>query len=120
MRIAIVNDMPMAVEALRRALEPLFVKYGVNVVLSGHEHFYERIKPQKGIAYFISGAAGQLREGNIKVTAITAAGYDRGRHFMLFELLGDELYFEAVSDQGEAIDSGVIHRVRPGPMSPSR
>ena len=27
-------------------------KHGVNVVFAGHEHFYERIKPQKGIHYF--------------------------------------------------------------------
>ena len=32
----------------RELLEPVFLKHGVNVVLSGHEHFYERIKPQKG------------------------------------------------------------------------
>ena len=31
---------------LRVTLEPLFVKYGVNVVYSGHDHIYERIKPQ--------------------------------------------------------------------------
>ena len=36
-------------ELQREQLEPVFVKHGVNVVLSGHEHFYERIKPQKGI-----------------------------------------------------------------------
>ena len=47
-------------------LEPLFVKYGVNVVFSGHDHVYERIKPQKGIYYFVSGAAGQLRKGNMQ------------------------------------------------------
>jgi 3',5'-cyclic AMP phosphodiesterase CpdA len=35
--------------ALRDQLEPLFLKYGVDVVLAGHEHFYERLKPQKGI-----------------------------------------------------------------------
>jgi hypothetical protein len=51
---------------LREVVEPIFVKYGVNVVLAGHEHFYERIKPQKGIYYFISGAGGKLREGNVK------------------------------------------------------
>jgi hypothetical protein len=37
---------------LRAVLEPLFVKYGVNVVFAGHEHFYERLKPQQGIYYF--------------------------------------------------------------------
>ena len=46
-------------------LEPLFLKYGVDVVLAGHEHFYERIKPQKGIYYFISGGAAKLREGDV-------------------------------------------------------
>ena len=34
---------------LRVMLEPIFVKYGVNVVFSGHDHVYERVKPQKGI-----------------------------------------------------------------------
>ena len=48
-----------------RRSSPLFVKHGVDVVLTGHEHFYERIKPQNGIHYFISGAAGQLRGANI-------------------------------------------------------
>ena len=48
---------------LRVLLEPIFVKHGVNVVFSGHDHVYERIKPQKGIYYFVSGAAGQLRQG---------------------------------------------------------
>ena len=43
---------------LRDALEPLFLKYGVNVVFAGHEHFYERIKPQKGIYYFVVGRLG--------------------------------------------------------------
>ena len=51
---------------LRVLLEPIFVKHGVNVVFSGHDHVYERLKPQKGIYYFVSGAAGQLRRGNMR------------------------------------------------------
>jgi hypothetical protein len=51
---------------LREVVEPLFLQHGVNVVLAGHEHFYERIKPQKGIHYFISGSGGKLRKGDIK------------------------------------------------------
>ena len=43
---------------LRSILEPVIVQYGVDVVLTGHEHFYERIKPQKGIHYFIVGSSG--------------------------------------------------------------
>jgi len=38
----------------------------VDVVLAGHEHFYERVQPQHGISYFISGGAGSLRKGDIR------------------------------------------------------
>ena len=51
---------------LRLLLEPLFIQTGVNVVFAGHEHVYERVKPQHGIIYFIEGSSGQLRRGNLK------------------------------------------------------
>ena len=35
------------------------MKHNVTVAFSGHEHFYERIKPQQGITYFISGRLGR-------------------------------------------------------------
>src|SRR5207249_2203953 len=67
---------------LRLSLEPLFVKYGVQVVFAGHEHVYERTKPQKGITYFVEGATGELRKGNLTKTDLTAAGYDLDRSFI--------------------------------------
>ena len=96
---------------LRAVLEPLFIKHGVSVVFSGHEHFYERIKPQKGIYYFISGAAGKLRSGNIAARSnLTAKGFDTDLHFMLVEIAGDEMYFQTISRAGKVVDSGVIRR----------
>jgi len=95
---------------LRRILEPIFMKYGVSVVFSGHEHFYERIKPQNGIYYFISGAAGKLRKGNVGRTELTAKAFDTDNHFMLVEIAGEEMYFETVSRAGQVVDSGVIVR----------
>jgi 3',5'-cyclic AMP phosphodiesterase CpdA len=107
------SDLP-----LRAKLEPLFVKYGVDVVFSGHDHFYERIKPQKGIQYFVSGGAGKLRSGDIKRTDLTEKGFDTGYHFMLVEVAGDNMYFQVISDQGKTVDSGVVAR-RPV-VAPSR
>ena len=96
---------------LREVVEPIFLKYGVDVVLSGHDHVYERIKPQKGIYYFVSGAGGQLRSGDVDTQAgLTEKSYDRDMHFMLFEVVGDQMYFQAISRTGETIDSGVINR----------
>src|SRR3954468_1827676 len=45
---------------LRAQLAPLFQKFGVNVVFSGHEHVYERIKPVDNIYYFVMGSSGKL------------------------------------------------------------
>ena len=96
--------------SLRAVLEPLFVKYQVSVVLSGHEHFYERIKPQSGITYFIVGASAKLRKGGIERTEITAAGNARDRSFVLMEIDGDELHFQAINQDGKVFDSGSVRR----------
>jgi 3',5'-cyclic AMP phosphodiesterase CpdA len=95
---------------LRVILEPLFIKYGVNVVFSGHDHVYERIQPQHGIYYFVSGAGGQLRKGDVKRSAMTAAAFDQDQSFMLVEIGGDDLSFAVISRTGATVDSGVIHR----------
>jgi hypothetical protein len=97
---------------LRAQLEPLFLKYGVSAVFAGHEHFYERIHPQKGIAYFTSGGAAKLRRGNIQRGPLTAVGFDTDRSFMLVEISGDELYFQTFSRIGKTVDSGSVSRVK--------
>lgn len=94
---------------LREVVEPIFMRYGVNVVLTGHDHFYERIKPQKGIYYFVSGAGGKLREGNVKNNSpLTDKAFDTDLSFMLIEVVGDQMYFQAISRTGQTVDSGVI------------
>ena len=95
---------------LRVVLEPLFLKYGVQVVFAGHEHLYERTKPQKGIYYFTEGASGQLRPGNLRKTDFTAAGFDKDLSFLSVEISGDDLFFQAVSRTGAIVDSGTIRR----------
>jgi hypothetical protein len=94
---------------LREVVEPMFVKYGVNVVLSGHEHFYERIKPQKGIYYFISGAGGKLREGDVNERSpLTDKFFDSDMSFMLVEVVKGDMHFQVISRTGETVDSGVL------------
>jgi 3',5'-cyclic AMP phosphodiesterase CpdA len=95
---------------VRSVLEPLLVKYGVDVVLSGHEHFYERIKPQKRINYFIVGSSAKLREGNVGKTDLTAKAFDSDNVFMLAEISGDTMNFQVISRTGETIDSGTVQR----------
>jgi hypothetical protein len=100
---------------LREVLEPLFVKYNVSVVLNGHDHFYERIKPQKGIAYFVVGSGGRLARDIQRGSGITAKGFDTDQAFMAAEIVGDEMYFNAISRRGQIVDSGVFTRRKPTP-----
>jgi 3',5'-cyclic AMP phosphodiesterase CpdA len=97
---------------IRRTLEPIMVKNGVDIVLSGHEHLYERMVPQNGIVYFTSGAAGSVRAGDLRSSAITAKGYDRDLSFLLTQISGETLYFQAVNRVGETLDSGRITKTR--------
>jgi hypothetical protein len=111
---------------LRVVLEPLFVTYGVNVVFSGHDHIYERITPQKGVYYFVAGSAGQLRKGDLRRSAMTAAGFDQDCSFVLVEIAGDQLTFETVSRTGQVVDTGTLPlqkksgRLAPAPRGTSR
>jgi 3',5'-cyclic AMP phosphodiesterase CpdA len=93
---------------LQLILEPIFVKHGVNVVFQGHDHVYERIKPQKGIYYFVEGSSGKLRPGDLRKTALTEVGNDREQTFMIVEVDDDELHFQAITRAGRTIDSGTL------------
>lgn len=95
---------------LRGVLEPLLVKHEVSLVLAGHDHFYERIKPQRGITYFVIGGSAKLREGNVHKSDFTAQAFDTDNSFVLMEIDGDTLYFQAISRTGKTIDSGTVTR----------
>ena len=99
-----------AARRLRARLEPVLVRHGVQAMFAGHEHFYERTHPQKGVVHFISGAAGSLRRADIRPLEQTAAGFDDDYSFMLVEIAGDELHFQSISRTGETVDAGTIRR----------
>jgi len=105
---------------LRTQVEPLFMKYGVDVVFAGHEHFYERIKPQNGIYYFIEGGSAKLRKGDIqKGGPLTANGFDTDFSFMLAELGKDAMQFQVLSRGGKPVDSGTL-RLAEEPDKPAQ
>jgi Calcineurin-like phosphoesterase len=96
---------------LRAVVEPLFIKYNLQVVFAGHEHFYERVKPQKGIHYFTAGGSAKLRSGDIMSnTGLTEKGFDTEQSFMVVEIDGDVLRFQTLTKHGKRIDSGEIRR----------
>ena len=94
---------------LRKVLEPLFTRYGVKAVFSGHDHIYERVKPQQGIQYFVTGAGGKVRKGDVDLKSpIRAVSYDEDNHFMRVDIDDRQISFQAIAKSGTVIDSGVI------------
>jgi predicted phosphodiesterase len=99
-----------ASRAHRWAVEPILTRHGVNVVLSGHEHIYQRTELQNGVLYFVSGGAGSLRPGDGVPAPFVARSYDEDYHFMLMEIEDDALHFQVISRAGETIDAGTMYR----------
>jgi len=95
--------------ALREALAPVLQKHGVQLVLAGHDHDYERMKPQQGVAYVVTGGGGKgTREvGSSSFTAFSEAVI----HFVYVEVDADELVLHAIDANGVEFDSMVVPRV---------
>jgi len=97
----------------RRLLEPLLIRHGVDVVLSGHEHIYQRSRLQEGIMYFVSGAAGSVRRGDGAESPVIARSYSQDLHVLLVEIDRDTLHFQAISRTGTTIDAGTLSKDEP-------
>jgi predicted phosphodiesterase len=96
---------------LRARIEPIFVDHGVQVVFSGHDHNYERTKPQNGTQYFVTGAGGKTRRGMVdKRSPICAASFDDDNSYMLIEVDEKEMIFKSICEKGEVVDNGVIRQ----------
>lgn len=94
---------------LRVLFEPMLVRYGVDVVFSGHDHVYERLSPQQGISYFVTGTGGQAVR-TLRKSAATAASFDREQTFTVVEVSAAGLFFQTISRSGATVDAGVLSK----------
>lgn len=105
-------------ERLRRTLEPLLTRFGVNVMFTGHDHIYERTKPQQDITHFVVGSGGKLRPGDYRPNQpFSAKVIDKTNVFLAVEILDDTLVFNAYGADGAVVDSGSITRVERKPAT---
>ncbi len=89
-------------EASQRYLVPLYEEAGVDLVLAGHDHDYQRIKPRNGVNYVVSGGAAKLRRtAKADFTAVAASTY----HFVELAAYPDHLDVRAVDHDGRVFDS---------------
>lgn len=102
---------------LRAQLMPLFQRYGVNAVFSGHEHVYERVKPVNNIYFFVLGSSGKLMTNDFGSKKDLDVSFDSDQTFMLVEIAGDSLHFQVIARDGRTIDAGNYSRQAPPPKA---
>ena len=107
-KVAVMHHAPYSSSAkrgsstgLRDVVHPLFVEHGVQLVLSGHDHIYERTHPQDGVTYVVTGAGAKLSDvGSSDFTAVAM----RVLQFMLVEVDGDLMTVRAIDTTGTTFD----------------
>ena len=94
--------------ALRSTVAPIFEKHHVQLVLAGHDHDYERMHPQQGVAYIVTGGGG-VGTRPVGTSSFTAFSEDV-IHFVYADVRVDELVLHAIDATGAEFDSVVIPR----------
>jgi hypothetical protein len=90
---------------VRDELSPVLERYGVQLVLSGHDHDYQRSVPIGGVTYVVSGAAARTRRtGDDGFTAVSYSWH----HFLDIAVTGDRLVLRAVGEDGSVFDEVVL------------
>jgi hypothetical protein len=90
---------------MRRALEPLLVQYGVDLVLTGHDHHYERSTGKGGVVHVVSGGGAKLTSvGRSWFTEVSA----KRLHFMMIDVDRDTLAARVIDDDGDVFDEFTV------------
>lgn len=86
---------------VREVYAPIFEQYGVQLVLSGHDHDYQRSKPMNGVTYIVSGGgAGTRRTGTADFTAVSFSWH----HFLDIAAFSERLVVRSVNQDGRVAD----------------
>ena len=90
----------------RQLFGPILEEHRVDLVLSGHDHNYERVAPQNGVHYVVTGGGGRGTRpvGSSGFTDFSEAVL----HFVYVEVEGDRLLLHAIDGEGTEFDQLLI------------
>jgi hypothetical protein len=104
------------IEPQRWVWQDVFDEYGVDLVVNGHDHYYQRTyaignyqgKPSRGIYHIISGGGGA---NNYPIMPKVHAASRRSiHHITLLDFQGDRIVGRAIDDKGNVFDAFVIDK----------
>lgn len=91
---------------LRSRWVPLYEASNVRLVLSGHDHNYQRLEVN-GITYVVSGG-GSTSLYPLSLSHPNAKAFERRSHFVLLELYRDRIELISIARGGEVLDQTTI------------
>jgi hypothetical protein len=89
----------------REQFAPLFAGYGVDLVLSGHDHDYQRSSPIDGVTYVVTGAAAKLRPTDR--ADFTAVAWSTNS-FVDLAVYDDHVELQAIDQSGRVFDVATV------------
>lgn len=89
---------------IQRALVPVLTRAQVDIVFNGHDHTYERIRPQQGVTYIVTGAGGGPLYRKKYNRPYTARFYNRLHSFTLVNINGGRLRLRQIDAAGSVVD----------------
>lgn len=90
-------------------IEPILRRYGVSIVLQGHNHVYERLSPIHEITYMTVGSGGTVNKGDLRPDAPQrVAGNDQTEVFLMLEFDEATCHLTASSGLGTLVDEATI------------
>ena len=90
------------------SLGPLLAKHGVQLVLAGHEHGYERSKVVNGTLHMVSGGGGAATYGYPGRQPDTSAVRGARHHHLQLSFDDTQMVVRAVDDRGAVMDTTIV------------
>ena len=111
------------VSRLRGLLEPIFVAGGVDLVLAGHDHHYDRSTLQPAgspeghqVQYVTAGASARLRPSVVDYTNTFMAKADATTHsFLVAHVTPAAIRVDAIGADGRTLDTFEVVKRKPAP-----
>lgn len=93
--------------SVQKLFVPIFERHGVDLVLAGHDHDYERTEPQNGVNYLVTGGGGRGTRavGSSSFTAFS----EQVLNFVYVEIEGNQLRLHAIDATGDEFDQLAIN-----------
>ncbi|MBL7696978.1 MAG: metallophosphoesterase family protein [Chitinophagaceae bacterium] len=105
------SDKEMDLVRLRQNIVPILEKYGVDVLIAGHSHVYERIRGNAGVVYLVAGSGGHIDNDGIG-SPHPATIYSNSEigGSLLIDAVANCLTFRWVCADGKVRDEFSLHK----------